>query len=175
MTRSGSDQTVVPSDIPRLPVAVTDERVVTGGQVGSAMRPTPVDWPAICLESLARNLQVLAQQIDRLSKIDHLDAGQFMQLDTAARYAVAATHAIKAADGTTDPCSEQRDAAGLGEPNLGQIQAELAEKLIRRIFTAGLHLTALQSLLGEVLGHKAAAIVEELDAVIRDIRAGVWE
>lgn len=68
----------------------------------------------------------------------------------------------------------QRIRPPLGDPDLGEIQPEFASKLIRRIFVAGLHLAALQSLLDHgPLSYKAAAIVEELDTVIQDIRAAI--
>ena len=176
MTRSGQNHAAVPSDIQRASAAVTDDRIVTGKQLGTRMRQTTTDRPALCLEPLARNLQALAQQIDSLGRTDHMDAGQFMHLDRAARYTLAATHAINAAGGAADTSSEQGYAVRLEEPALGQIEPELAESLITRIFAAGLHLTALQSLLGDgTLSDKAAAIVEELDLVIRDIRVGVLE
>ena len=176
MTRSARNQAIAPFDIQRSPVAVTDERIGTGVQLSTRMLPAAADRPALLLEPLARNLQALAQQIDGLSKAEQVDAGQFVQLDMAARYALAASHAINAVDGTTHTLSEQRHAVSPREPNLGQIQRELAWRLTNRIFAAGLRLTALQALLGDgVLSDKVGAIVEELDDVIRDLRAGVLE
>lgn len=56
-------------------------------------------------------------------------------------------------------------------PTAGHIAPELALKLINRLFAAGLHLAALQSLLGDgALRERAAAAGEELDLLIRDIR-----
>lgn len=53
------------------------------------------------------------------------------------------------------------------------IQPELALRLMQNVFAAGIQLSALQALLGDShLSDRAAAIVEQLDAVIRDIRAG---
>lgn len=53
------------------------------------------------------------------------------------------------------------------------IQPELALRLMQNIFSAGIQLAALQALLGDGhLGDRAAAIGEQLDRVIRDIRAG---
>ncbi len=57
-----------------------------------------------------------------------------------------------------------------------QIQPELASRLIERIFAAGLQLAALQSVMGNAaMRDKAAAVVKELDLLIRDIRLGVLE
>jgi len=66
--------------------------------------------------------------------------------------------------------------ATIEESKLGHIQPALALRLVGSIFSASIQLTALRALLGDgPLNDKAAAIVEELDTVIRDIRAGVSE
>lgn len=53
------------------------------------------------------------------------------------------------------------------------IQPELALRLMQSIFSAGIQVAALQALLGDsLLSEKAASIVDQLDTVIRDIRAG---
>ena len=76
----------------------------------------------------------------------------------------------------TDTFAARRNPVSTEEPKLGHLPPEVALRLIGSISSAALQLTALRALLrGSPLSEKAAAIVEELDVVIRDIRAVVSE
>jgi hypothetical protein len=176
MIRAGVNQVAAPRDAQQSLVAATDERIGSGGRPGIPANPTNADIRARRLDAIAKNLQVLAEQIDGLTETEQIDAGQFMQLDVAARSALAAAHAINGADMITDTLSRQACAPRPGELKTVKLQPELASRLIQRIFAAGLHLTALQSVLNDgSTSAQVAAIVEELDIAIRDIRAGVLE
>lgn len=69
-------------------------------------------------------------------------------------------------DGPLDPAVPR-------QPIPGPINPELALTLMSRIWSAGIEVAAIGALIGDgPLSDRATAIVGELDAVIRDIRAG---
>ncbi len=94
MTQPGSNQ-VDPSFLQR-PSAVQATHRSLAPQPAARRRPGSTG--SSVLESLAGNLRALAQEIDGLSRSENLDAAEFIQLDTAARHALAAAYAIDTAE-----------------------------------------------------------------------------
>ena len=176
MTGAGANQTAAPLNGQQSVVAATDERIRTGRQFGIPVKSANAATRARRLDAIAKHLQTLAEQIDGLTETEAIDAGQFMQLDIAARSALAAAHAINEADMVTDRLFGRAYAPRPGELKTVKLPPELASRLIQGIFAAGLHLTVLQSVLSDGSSNdQVSAIVEELEVAIRDIRAGVLE
>ena len=143
---------------------------IEASQLGDGIKESPAESPATWLDDVARAFQALSHQLDVLSRRDGADDGQFVHLDMAARNALAAACAIDSVNGTVAVPAEHAHTPESEDAD-GQIAPEFASGLIRRVFTAVIELTALQSILGDTpLGGKAGAIVEELDCIIRDIR-----
>ena len=125
---------------------------------------------------VATRLEAL-EQLGGLSKRADPDVEPADRVDVGCLCdALVGAHAAGLTDGAPTTAEGRYELTDPAQTIPAQIPAGLASDLIRRLFATGLHLASLQSLLGDsALSGKAAAAVEELDDLIRDIRTAALE
>jgi hypothetical protein len=110
-----------------------------------------------------------------VSKSDNLGPEHHVKGSMVNVHALAASEALELTDITPGSIRDDSKTPAPNPSGVSRIEPTFAGELIERVFTAGLHLAALRCLVepGEV-GGKLVAAIDELDLLIRDIRAGVF-
>jgi hypothetical protein len=118
---------------------------------------------------------VAASYVPRVSRPDNLGPEHYVQGSMVNRHALASSTAPELTDITPGSIPDDSNTPAPKPAGVTRIEPTFAGELIERVFIAGLHLAALQCLMepGEESG-KLVAAIDELDLLIRDIRAGVF-